>query len=189
MKFCAVVFLVYLAIATDAIKRKKVCKQIIGKLSDLEVLIKKKQGCCTVGKVFVPLQSRIVRMTLETQVWIKCFSLNFLVNWNTSLRLVLPEKKYKQCQNILSPSRKRYWRTHPLDKICLKVRSKDIVRKLVLVNTSRNTVNTYFSVTFGLQLLLDEKHVYGARQRFFEGESSEVQILINGPFQSISPAN
>ena len=60
---------------------------------------------------------------------------------------------------------------------------------LVLVNTFRNTVNTYFSVTFGLQLLLDEKHVYGARQRFFEGESSEVQILINGPFQSISPAN
>ena len=92
MKFCAVVFLVYLAIATDAIKRKKVCKQIIGKLSDLEVLIKKKQGCCTVGKVFVPLQSRIVRMTLETQVWIKCFSLNFLGTWTTPLRLVLPEK-------------------------------------------------------------------------------------------------
>ena len=59
MKFCAVVFLVYLAIAIDASKRKKVCKQIMGKLSDLEVLIKKKQGCCGVGRVFVPLQSRI----------------------------------------------------------------------------------------------------------------------------------
>ena len=57
MKFCAVVFLVYLAIATDAIKRKKVCKQIIDKLSDLEVLIKKKQDCCLVGRVRRSFQS------------------------------------------------------------------------------------------------------------------------------------
>ena len=51
MKFCAVIFFVYLAIDADASKRKKVCKQIMGKLSDLEDLIKKKQDCCTVGKV------------------------------------------------------------------------------------------------------------------------------------------
>ena len=49
MKFCAVIFL--LAIGADANKRKKVCKQIIGKLSDLEDLSKKKKECCTVGKV------------------------------------------------------------------------------------------------------------------------------------------
>ena len=51
MKFCAVVFLVYLAICADASERKKNCKQILGKLSDLEDLIKKKQNCCRVGKV------------------------------------------------------------------------------------------------------------------------------------------
>ena len=51
MKFCVVIFLVYLAINADVSKRKKVCKQIIGKLSDLEDLIKKKQDCSTVGKV------------------------------------------------------------------------------------------------------------------------------------------
>ena len=67
MKFCAVVFLVYLAIATDASKRKKVCKQIMGKLSDLEVLIKKNQGCCRVDTVFVPLQSQIkILRTIST---------------------------------------------------------------------------------------------------------------------------
>ena len=67
MKFCTVVFLVYLAIATDASKRKKVCKQIMGKLSDLEVLIKKKQGCCRVNTLFVPLQSRIkILRTIST---------------------------------------------------------------------------------------------------------------------------
>ena len=67
MKFCTVVFLVYLAIATDASKRKKVCKQIMGKLSDLEVLIKKKQGCCRVDTLFVPLQSRIkILRTIST---------------------------------------------------------------------------------------------------------------------------
>ena len=41
MKFCVVIFLVYLAINADVSKRKKVCKQIIGKLSDLEDLIKR----------------------------------------------------------------------------------------------------------------------------------------------------
>ena len=67
MKFCAVVFLVYLAIATNASKRKKVCKQMMGKLSNLEVLIKKKQGCCRVSRVFVPLQSRIkILRTIST---------------------------------------------------------------------------------------------------------------------------
>ena len=49
MKFCAVVFLVYLAIGADASKRKKVCKQIMGKFPYLEDLIIKKQNCCTVG--------------------------------------------------------------------------------------------------------------------------------------------
>ena len=39
----------------------------------------------------------------------------------------------------------------PLDQICLKVCSKDIVGMLVLVNTSINIVNTYFSDTFGLR--------------------------------------
>lgn len=52
MKFCAVMFLVYLPIDADARKRKKNCKQIMGKLSDLKDLIKKKQDCCTVGKVY-----------------------------------------------------------------------------------------------------------------------------------------
>ena len=189
MKFCAVVFLVYLAIATDAIKRKKVCKQILGKLSDLEVLIKKKQGCCTVGKVFVPLQSRIVRMTLETQVWIKCFSLNFLGNWTTPLRLVLPEKNINNAKTYFRHRANGFEGRIHLTRYASNFAQRTSYFFLVLVNTSRNTVNTYFSVTFGLQLLLDEKHVYGARQRFFEGESSEVQILINGPFQSISPAN
>ena len=42
MKICAVIFLVYLAINADASKRKKVCKQLMGKLSDLEDLIIKK---------------------------------------------------------------------------------------------------------------------------------------------------
>ena len=51
MKFWAVLSLVYLAIGADASKRKKVCKQMMGKLSDLEDLIKKKQDYCTVGKV------------------------------------------------------------------------------------------------------------------------------------------
>ena len=50
MKFCAVVLLVYLAIGADASERKKNYKQIMGKLSDLEVLIKKKQDCM-VGRV------------------------------------------------------------------------------------------------------------------------------------------
>ena len=35
MKFCAVVFLVYLAIGADASERKKNCKQILDKFSDL----------------------------------------------------------------------------------------------------------------------------------------------------------
>ena len=52
MKFCAVMFLVYLPIDADARKRKKNCKQIMDKLSDLKELIKKKQDCCTVGKVY-----------------------------------------------------------------------------------------------------------------------------------------
>ena len=42
MKICAVIFLYYLAFDADANKRKKVCKQIMGKLSDLEDLIIKK---------------------------------------------------------------------------------------------------------------------------------------------------
>ena len=33
------------------------CKRIIGKLSDLEVLIKKKQDCCLVGRVRRSFQS------------------------------------------------------------------------------------------------------------------------------------
>ena len=49
MKFCAVVFLVYLAICADVSERKKNFKQILGKLSDLEDLIKKKQNCCRVS--------------------------------------------------------------------------------------------------------------------------------------------
>ena len=40
---------------------------------------------------------------------------------------------------------------HYRSTICLKVRSKDIVSKLVLVNMSINIVNTYFSDTFGLR--------------------------------------
>ena len=59
--------------------------------------------------------------------------------------------------------------TQPLDQICFKVRSMDIVRRLNSVNTSRNTFNTYFSDTFGPQLLLDQKHVSRARQRFCRG--------------------
>ena len=39
MKICAVIFLYYLAIDADANKGKKVCKEIMGKLSDLEDLI------------------------------------------------------------------------------------------------------------------------------------------------------
>ena len=35
MKFCAVVFLVYLAIGADASERKENCKQILDKFSDL----------------------------------------------------------------------------------------------------------------------------------------------------------
>ena len=42
MKICAVIFLYYLAIDADANKGKKVCKEIMGKLSDLEDLIIKK---------------------------------------------------------------------------------------------------------------------------------------------------
>ena len=42
MKICAVIFLYYLAIDADADKRKKVCKEIMGKLSDLKDLIIKK---------------------------------------------------------------------------------------------------------------------------------------------------
>ena len=42
MKICAVIFLYYLAFDADANKRKKVCKEIMGKLSDLEDLIIKK---------------------------------------------------------------------------------------------------------------------------------------------------
>ena len=45
--------MVYLAIGADASKRKRVCKQMMGKLSDLEDLIKKKQDYCTVGLVSV----------------------------------------------------------------------------------------------------------------------------------------
>ena len=51
VEFCAAIFLVYLAIDADTSKRKKVCKQIMDKLSDLEDLIKKKQDSYTVGKV------------------------------------------------------------------------------------------------------------------------------------------
>ena len=51
MKFCEVVFLVYLAIGAVASKRKKVCKQIMDKLSDLEDLLKKETGLLYRGKV------------------------------------------------------------------------------------------------------------------------------------------
>ena len=49
-KFCALIFLVYLTIGADAGK-KKFCRQIMDKLSDLEDLIKKKQDCCKPGKI------------------------------------------------------------------------------------------------------------------------------------------
>ena len=42
MEICAVIFLYYLAIDADTNKKKKVCKQIMGKFSDLEDLIKKR---------------------------------------------------------------------------------------------------------------------------------------------------
>ena len=58
----------------------------------------------------------------------------------------------------------------------LNVSSKDIVRELVSVNTSRNTVNTYFSDKFGLQLLLDQNHVFETRQRFCKGNRKKFQF-------------
>ena len=42
MKICTVIFLYYLAIDADVNKRKKVCKEIMAKLSDLKDLIIKK---------------------------------------------------------------------------------------------------------------------------------------------------
>lgn len=47
MKYCALIFLVFLAIGADAVKRNKLCRKILKKLSNLEDLIKKKQDCCT----------------------------------------------------------------------------------------------------------------------------------------------
>ena len=43
MKFCAIIFTVYLVICADSGKRKKVCEQRMSKVSDLEDLIIKKQ--------------------------------------------------------------------------------------------------------------------------------------------------
>ena len=63
-----------------------------------------------------------------------------------------------------------FQRTQPLDQICLKVRSKDIVLRLISVNTFRNTVNAYLGDTFGPRLLLDQKHVYGALRRFWKAK-------------------
>lgn len=51
MKYCALIFLVFLAIGADAVKRNKLCRKILKKLSNLEDLIKKKQDCCTPGTV------------------------------------------------------------------------------------------------------------------------------------------
>ena len=72
MKFCAVVFLAYLAIGADASKRKKVCKQIMGKLPDLEDLIIKKQNCCTVGTLYT-LKCTLCAFQLK---WVLSFTLN-----------------------------------------------------------------------------------------------------------------
>ena len=52
MKLCALIFLVYLAIGAVAGKKKKLCSQILDKLSDLEDLINKKQDCCVPRKMY-----------------------------------------------------------------------------------------------------------------------------------------
>ena len=77
MKICAVIFLYYLAIDADANERKKVCKEIMGKLSDLKDLIIKKQDCYTVGKV-----QKIVSM-----VYIKFFIMTFRLSEGLEFRL------------------------------------------------------------------------------------------------------
>ena len=102
----------------------------------------------------------------------------FVLSWTVSSTLIHESAYFSSSlRQIPAKSRKsvdryhanRFQRTQPFDQICLKVRSKDVVRKLVSVNALRSTVNTYLSDIFGPWLLLDQKHLYGARQRFCRG--------------------
>ena len=102
----------------------------------------------------------------------------FVLSWTVSSTLIHESAYFSSSlRQIPAKSRKsvdryhanRFQRTQPFDQICLKVRSKDVVRKLVSVNAFRSTVNTYVSDIFGPWLLLDQKHLYGARQRFCRG--------------------
>ena len=91
-----------------------------------------------------------------TDPWV-CLPLKFIETHEQSL------------ESQLIAIMRMFQRTQPLEQLCLKVRSKDIVRKILSWNTSRNTVNTYLSDTFGLRLLLNQKHVYGALRRSCRG--------------------
>ena len=94
-----------------------------------------------------------------------------LLHWSMSLpTFQVHWEKYQQSRKSVDRYHaNQFQRTQPFDQICLKVRSKDVVRKLVSVNAFRSTVNTYLSDIFGPWLLLDQKHLYGARQRFCRG--------------------
>ena len=68
MKFCALIFLVYLAIGAVAGKKNKLCSKILDKLSDLEDLINKKQDCCVPGKVKKIVSVLFLRSPLRRSV-------------------------------------------------------------------------------------------------------------------------